>query len=315
MKFARNDSARVPFCKMHGLGNDFVLIDARQGTHATNSIEHDSIEHDSIEYDLAMLDSLAVQRIAQRSRGIGFDQLLVMTKPKNKTDAFDMTIFNPDASQAQACGNGTRCAARYVFDHDRTFRRRRTLSLFVAGQRLHAERLSERMIAVEMGVPKFSAEALGLTKPCRSEALALTHDKFGKGYDKPFGVSMGNPHAVFFSEKSDARLKQDLLQHGIKMEKHPLFRFGANISFARAEEGGRAVKLFVWERGAGNTHACGSAACATVVAGVRRGLLQREVCVRMEGGDLDLAWRSDSAPVVMTGPADYAFFGTTHLLA
>ena len=309
MKFARHDNAEIPFCKMQGLGNDFVLIDARR---AANNIRPDT-----------MLDSLAIKRTAERRHGIGCDQLLVLTKPTHAEDAFDLTIFNPDASRAQACGNGTRCVARYVFDHDKRYKGKRKLSLCVAGQRLRVERLSERVVAVEMGVPKFSAETLGLTKPCRNQTLPLSlplaQNIYKQGYDKPVGVSMGNPHAVFFSHKSDARLKQDLLRHGAKLEKHPLFRFGANISFARCEASGAKesaeVSLFVWERGAGNTRACGSAACATLVAGVRRGLLQREACVRMEGGDLLLAWRSDDAPVVMTGPADYAFFGTTHLLA
>ena len=295
---AQGNHAQAPFCKMHGLGNDFVLLDRRRESRAD---------------DRLFPDALAIRRVAARCHGIGCDQLLVLTKPENDNDAFTMTIFNPDASEAQACGNGTRCAARYVFDHDKALRHQRTLSLFVAGQRLRAERLSERFIAVEMGVPKFSAETLGLTKPCRHEALPLAIDK--KNYDQPFGVSMGNPHAVFFSRHSDARLKQDLLRHGATLEKNPLFRFGANISFARCEKGGFEATLFVWERGAGNTQACGSAACATLVAGVRRGLLQRETCVHLEGGDLHLAWQHERAPVVMTGPADYAFFGNTHLLA
>ncbi len=297
----RSPFLQVPFCKMQALGNDFVILDARQSHALANR----------------MPDSLAIQRTAERRFGIGCDQLLVLTKPTHAEDTFDMTIFNPDASQAQACGNGTRCVARYVFDHDNIFQNKRTdeqkLSLRVAGQRLQVERLSERMVAVEMGIPKFSAKALTLTKPCRSEALPLALNI--EGYEKAFGVSMGNPHAVFFSNKSDARMKQDLLQHGASLEKHPLFRMHANISFARCEKDGGAVRLFVWERGAGNTHACGSAACATLVAGIRQGLLQRKACVRMEGGDLLLAWQHDRAPVVMTGPADYAFFGTTHLLA
>ncbi len=308
MKSARHDSAEIPFCKMQALGNDFVLLDARRRARsATDAM--------SMNMTMPMPDTLAIKRISARRHGIGCDQLLVLTEPTHPQDAFELTIFNPDASLAQACGNGTRCVARYVFDHDKNFQGQRKLSLRVAGQRLRVERLSERMVAVDMGVPKFSAAALGLTKPCRTETLPLTLPLASarKGYGPAYGVSMGNPHAVFFSDKSDARLKQDLLRYGASLEKHPLFGEGANISFARCEEGGREVRLFVWERGAGNTRACGSAACATLVAGVRRGLLQREACVRMEGGDLLLAWQSDSAPVVMTGPADYAFFGTTLL--
>ena len=303
----QTNNAEVPFCKMQALGNDFVLLDARN----TSDSLHDSFA-----------DSFAIRQSAQRRHGIGYDQLLLLTNPTHAEDAFDLTIFNPDASQAQACGNGTRCVARYVFDYDKNFKGKRTLSLWVAGRRLRVERLSERTLAVEMGLPKFSASALDLTKPCRTESLplALASKNFEKGYDKAFGVSMGNPHAVFFCDKPDAQIKQDLLRHGASLEKHPLFRSSANISFARCEEASEnraseEVRLFVWERGAGNTRACGSAACATLVAGIRRGLLQREACVRMEGGDLLLAWKSDRAPVVMTGPADYAFFGTTHLLA
>ena len=322
MKSARHDNAERPFCKMQALGNDFVLLDARSRAPSAT---------DAMNMTMPMPDTLAIKRISARRHGIGCDQLLVLTEPTHPQDAFELTIFNPDASLAQACGNGTRCVARYVFDHDKNFQGQRKLSLRVAGQRLRVERLSERMVAVDMGVPKFSASALGLTKPCRTETLplalplglplALPRASASKGCppadgvskEKAYGVSMGNPHAVFFSDKSDARLKQDLLRYGASLEKHPLFGEGANISFARCEEGGREVRLFVWERGAGNTRACGSAACATLVAGVRRGLLQREACVRMEGGDLLLAWQSDSAPVVMTGPADYAFFGTTLL--
>ncbi len=312
MRTAHHHSSQTPFCKMHALGNDFVILDARNTMPAT--------------MPATMPDSLAIRRIADRRHGIGCDQLLVLTKPTHKKDALDMTIFNPDASQAQACGNGTRCVARYVFDFDKNFQRNKKenekssqkLSLRVAGQRLQVERLSERIVAVAMGVPKFSATALGLTKACRTEALPLAFKN--KDYGKAFGVSIGNPHAVFFCQKSDARIKQDLLQHGASLEKHPLFREGANISFARIEKTAKEVKakditLFVWERGAGNTHACGSAACATLVAGIRQGLLQREARVRMEGGDLLLAWQNDSAQVTMTGPADYAFFGTTHLLS
>ena len=308
MKYPHHNNPQTPFCKMHALGNDFVILDARNNTQNT--------------MPATMPDSLAIRRIADRRHGIGCDQLLVLTKPTHKKDTLNMTIFNPDASQAQACGNGTRCVARYVFDFDKNFQRNKKkpqkLSLHIAGQSLQVERLSERMVTVAMGMPKFSATALGLTKTCRTEALPLALKS--KDYGKAFGVSIGNPHAVFFCQKSDARMKQDLLQHGASLEKHPLFREGANISFARIEKTakeakGKDITLFVWERGAGNTHACGSAACATLVAGIRQGLLHREARVRMEGGDLLLAWQNDSAQVSMTGPADYSFFGTTHLLS
>ena len=290
-----SNNSNIPFVKMHGLGNDFVLFDARINATLINSINKKSI-----------------QKIADRRYGVGCDQVLILNeanaKVKQKT-YISFLIFNPDASKAQACGNGTRCIARYLCDNDENLNNYRgELLLEVEGQVLVVQKISEREFQVEMGKPKFKPSDLALAKDCDSANLPIAIGE----YKNPFAVSMGNPHAVFFSENDDETLLRDINMLGEKLEHNEIFKKRANISFARIEAPDK-VTLFVWERGAGNTHACGSAACATVVAGVKKGWLKKNVNVKMQGGVLNIEWREKDEVVLMTGATDYAFRGYINL--
>ena len=305
----KNIDTIIPFVKMHGLGNDFVIIDARETINNINST--------------------TIKRIANRKYGVGCDQLLLLKKPstkkynethnniaeKNSNPYLSFFIFNPDATIAQACGNGTRCVARYAMDNDQNLKNyKKELTLEVKeknkkkGQTITVKRISKRMFRVNMGIPAFKPENLALAKNCNSEKIPIANGE----YKNPFGVSIGNPHAVFFSKNTDQKLISDIKIWGPKFEHNNIFKERANISFARIEST-QNVTIFVWERGAGNTNACGSAACATVVAGIKKGLLENKVKAKMQGGEMLIEWRENKQPIFMTGSADYSFHGKINL--
>ena len=302
-------NSNIPFIKMQGLGNDFVLIDARIDSSSEKK------------FNISSINQKFIQKIADRRYGVGCDQVLILTEAKDTIKYninlpkpyISFSIFNPDASKAQACGNGTRCIARYLYDNDKNLiNYNKALLLEVEGQVLVVQKISERNFQVEMGKPKFEPSDLELTKNCDSENLPIAIGE----YKNPFGVSIGNPHAVFFSQNDDEKLLRDINILGEKLENNTIFKQRANISFARIEATDK-VTLFVWERGAGNTLACGSAACATVVAGIKKGWLKKNVNVKMQGGELNIEWRamdnkSDSV-ILMTGAADYSFYGNFNL--
>ncbi|WP_372619690.1 diaminopimelate epimerase [Falsiroseomonas sp.] len=270
---------QVPFRKMHGLGNDFCVLDARARA-------------------LPVTPALAAA-VADRHFGVGCDQFIVMEPPQPGADVF-MRIRNPDGSEAGACGNATRCIASLVADEaglDRVVVRT------IAGD-LPVERLSGGLWRADMGPARLGWREVPLAREMDTRHLPLA---LGPVSD-PAACSMGNPHATFFVDDLDAIPVAEI---GPKLERDPLFPDRANIGFAQVLSPER-IRLVIWERGAGMTLACGSGACATIVNAARRGLAGRRARVELPGGALDMEWREDGH-VLMTGPVATAFTGELDL--
>lgn len=267
---------KQPFIKMHGIGNDFVVIDAR---------------------DRELNLSLAQRRaIADRHVGVGCDQLILIEPPRDEhADAF-MRIYNTDGSEAEACGNATRCVASLVMTETGT---RHTIIETVAGL-LDAEIAERGLISVDMGPARLDWRDIPL-----SNALDTLHLDIGSGpLQDPVAVNMGNPHAVFFV---DDTASVDLARHGPTLEHDKIFPEFANIGVAQVR-GEENIRLRVWERGVGETLACGSGACAAIVAASRRGLTGRKASIQLNGGTLFMEWMPDNH-VLMTGPVATSFSG------
>lgn len=264
----------LAFVKMHGCGNDFVVLDARERA-------------------LAPTAALA-RRIADRHKGVGCDQLVII-EPASDADA-RLRFLNADGSESGACGNGTRCAARLLFEESG----RERLDLLVGNRRLEARRLGDGRIAVGMGEPVFDWRAIPLARPCDTLALPIEVP----GLPRPVGVGMGNPHAVFLVEDLAAL---DVARLGVELERHPLFPERANIGFAQVLDP-MTLRLRVFERGAGLTLACGSGACAAMAAARRRGLAGDHARLILDGGTLEAVWPG-AGPVTLIGPAARVFSG------
>lgn len=263
----------IQFRKMHGLGNDFVIV---QG---------------------GMNDAALVRRIADRRHGVGCDQVLTM-EPAQKPEAdLFMRIYNPDGSEAQACGNGTRCVARlWMNDHGRD----ECVIETVAGL-LYCRAADDNMVTVDMGKPRLGWQDIPLAEERDTLHLGVMS---GPLHD-PVAVNMGNPHTVFFVDDVKA---VDLAGLGPQVERHVLFPQRTNVEFAQIMAHDQ-MRLRVWERGTGITQACGSGACAAMVAAVRRGLTGRAAEIVLDGGSLFIEWRAADDHVLMTGPAAFVFDG------
>jgi diaminopimelate epimerase len=272
----------TPFRKMHGLGNDFVVFDARATPLA--------------------LDAEAVRRVADRRRGIGCDQLIIIEPPREPGTAAWMTIRNPDGSEAEACGNATRCVTCLLMDEAGVER----LALGTLGGVVWAERRPGGLVAVDMGTPRVLWDEVPLARAMDTLHLPLARD----GVSDPAACSMGNPHVTFFVGDVSAL---DIARLGPSLEHDPLFPARANIGFAEVLAPDR-ILLRVWERGAGITLACGSGACAALVNAHRRGLTSRAATIMLDGGELAIAWGEDNR-VTMTGPVAEVFTGTIDLSA
>ncbi len=266
----------VDFTKMHGAGNDFVVLDERVRPLG--------------------LTTTQLARLADRRLGVGCDQL-VLLQPSDApdTDAF-VRFFNQDGSEAGACGNGTRCAASLVA----AATGRGQVRLRGPAGPLPAEILGADQVRVDLGPARLDWREVPLSEPRDTLHLGLPGD--------PAACSMGNPHATLFVEDLD---QVDTAGRGAALERHPLFPEGANIGFVEIVSPGR-IRLVVWERGAGATLACGSGACAAVVNAHRRGLVGRDCAVAMPGGLLQVAWRADGH-VLLAGPAVTEFTGRIRL--
>lgn len=264
------------FVKMHGLGNDFAVFDARAGGFAPAPGQ--------------------VKAIADRRTGVGCDQLIVIEPPRDRQADLFMRIYNADGSESGACGNATRCVAWLAM---RESGRREAIVETVAGL-LDAEDKGDGLIGVDMGPARLDWREVPL-----AEARDTLHLGIGSGpLQDPVGVSMGNPHAVFFVPDVAAVV---LEEHGPRLEKNPLFPEFANIEVAQVLAPGR-IRMRVWERGCGITRACGTGACATLVAAARRGLTDRKAEVILDGGSLFIEWLPDDH-VLMTGPVAVSFTG------
>jgi diaminopimelate epimerase len=267
----------VPFLKMHGLGNDFVVLDTRPNGR-----------------DIAPAEAAA---IADRRRGVGCDQVILLGVATG-ADVF-MRILNPDGSEAGACGNATRCVASLLAAETG---RKHIVVRTIAGD-LPAEMLADGRVRVDMGPARLGWNDIPLAREMDTLHLPLT----AQGVSDPAACSMGNPHATFFVPDVMAL---DIRTIGPLLENDPLFPERANIGFA--ERQGDDLRLRMWERGAGVTLACGSGACAALVNAHRRGLLGRSAAVWLDGGRLDITYRADGH-VLMTGPVATAFHGAIEL--
>ncbi len=266
----------IPFLKMHGAGNDFVLLDARETP--------------------LKLSSAAVRLIADRRLGVGCDQLIVIEPDDGGADAF-MRILNADGTESGTCGNATRCVAALIAEETGE----RYLSIRTISGLLQAEILGPGLVEVDMGAPRLAWEDIPLAAPADTLHLNLA---MGPVSD-PAACSMGNPHATFFVD--DMQLPIETL--GPALEKNRIFPERANIGFAQIETPSR-IRLRVWERGSGLTLACGSGACAALVNAHRRGLAGRTAVVALDGGELLINWDEATGHVLMRGEATTVFTGT-----
>ncbi|TCP39794.1 diaminopimelate epimerase [Rhodovulum marinum] len=259
----------LPFMKMHGLGNDFVVIDARAG-------------------DVSLSPGL-VAAIADRHRGVGFDQLAVI-EPAEDADA-RLVFYNADGSASATCGNATRCIARHLMDDTG----KAELTLVTERGRLSARDAGGRLTSVNMGAPMLDWASIPLAEAMDTLHLPIPGD--------PVATGMGNPHCTFFVDDAEA---VDLAAFGPVHEHHPLFPQRTNVQVAHLA-GPDRLRMRVWERGTGITLASGSSSCATAVAAARRGLTGRSVVIELDGGQLRIDWREDG--VWMTGPTAHVFDG------
>lgn len=270
----------LPFTKMQGAGNDFVVIDATKGARVPEADER--------------------RRIADRRFGVGCDQLLVIEAAAERGD-FRYRIFNADGGEVEQCGNGARCVAKYV--HEKGLSTKRLLAFDSKGGLLETELLEDGNVRVNMGEPRFAPAEI----PFDANAEALTYLIDLEGESVEIGaVSMGNPHAVVIVTDVATTPVDDL---GEMLESHPRFPNRANVGFLQRVNPTRA-KLRVFERGVGETLACGTGACAAVAWGVLAGQFEHEVAVELPGGTLVVSWHGRGQPVFLAGPAVTVFEGT-----
>ena len=263
------NSNNLPFMKMHGLGNDFVVIDAREGEVA--------------------LSKKIISGIADRHFGVGFDQLAVIYK--GEFDAH-LRFYNADGSESLACGNATRCIARYLMDEAS----KESLMLTTMHGQIPAVDLGDGVTSVNMGKPELEWNKVPLSENIPTLELPIE--------GSPTATGMGNPHCTFFVEDAE---KINLEEMGPKFENHPLFPERTNVQFASIIARDQ-IRMRVWERGAGVTLASGSSSCATAVAANRKGLTEKKVQIELDGGILSVDWREDG--VWMTGPTMQVFTGS-----
>ena len=270
----------INFRKMNGLGNDFVVLDARA-------------------HPLA-LKAAQIAAIADRNRGIGCDQVIAL-EPSDFADVF-MRIWNADGGEVGACGNAARCVAALLVAE----RGSPHVSIETESGMLAATVAKDGSVTIDMGTPRFAWNEIPLSQPFADTRAVELPQFAGLGLGAASMVNVGNPHCIFFVQNIDAH---DLARFGPKLEHDPLFPERANISVAQVT-GPSSLRLRTWERGAGLTRACGTAACAAAVAAARSGLTGRHVTVTLPGGDLVIDWREDDDHILMTGPFALDYQGT-----
>lgn len=267
---------------MHGLGNDFLIIDAR-----TQPFE---------------LSDALVRRLADRKLGVGCDQLIVMEPAKAGGDTY-MRIWNPDGGEVEACGNATRCLGRILMEESG----KAEVIIETVADVLKARASEGGLVTVDMGTPKFDWQDIPLRESMDTrliDYMAVPGTAFG--LTGPSAVNVGNPHCVFFVEDAEAH---DLEALGPGIENHMLFPERTNVEFAQVRNSGN-IRLRVWERGTGITQACGTGACAAAVCAMRQSLTDRTVDVELDGGILTIEWDAGNDHIYMTGPASLSYEGT-----
>lgn len=272
------------FTKMHGLGNDFMVVD--------------------LVTQRAYIQPKQVRQWADRHTGIGFDQLLIVEPPLNPTVDFRYRIFNADGSEVEQCGNGARCFARFVLDKRLTTKRHIHVETKSGTITLHAQ--GNGLVKVNMGAPCLAPEEI----PFLADKEAISYPLMVNS--QPWmvaAVSMGNPHAVL---RVDALDQAPVTELGPLIEQHSRFPQKVNVGFLQVLDAQHA-RLRVWERGAGETQACGTGACAAAVAAIRQGWMQSPVRIDLPGGSLHIEWAGPGKPLYMTGPAVRVFEGQIRL--
>ena len=267
----------IPFTKMHGIGNDCVVIDARVEPYALHEEQ--------------------IRLIADRRRGVGCDQLVLIEPPRNGHAAGFLRFYNSDGSEAQACGNATRCIASRLMQEADT----EEIAVETVAGLLPAHIDERGLVAVDMGEAQLDWRDFPLSRDMDTLHLDLTAGPF----TDPVAVGIGNPHCIFFVTDAD---DVDPAEFGPTIEHDPLFPERTNVEFVSVQNRER-IRLRVWERGAGITQACGSGACAAAVAAARRDMTERKIEVVLDGGSLFIDWRADNH-VVMSGPVAVSFTGT-----
>jgi len=272
---------KLSFTKMHGAGNDFVMLDG-------------------VSQSIDVTESL-IKRLADRHRGIGCDQVLLLTPPDDPNADFRYTIFNADGSRAGQCGNGARCAGRFL--REKRLTRKRRLILLTDGEPLELSLSEDGRVFAGLAPPQFAPAAI----PFQAEESRHQYSIEVQGQVLSIGaVSMGNPHAVLIVDDTQGAPVPVL---GPLLESHPRFPERANVSFMQVLSRSE-IKLRVYERGVGETEACGSGACAAVVHGVQADLLDAKVTVHLPGGKLSVTWEGGQERVWLGGPTTTVFEGT-----
>jgi diaminopimelate epimerase len=269
-----------PFLKMNGLGNDFVVVEARSAPFAPTGDE--------------------VRLIASRTRGVGCDQLVSIEK-SDRADAM-VRFWNADGDEVGACGNASRCIGWLLMEASG----RDEAVMDTRGGLLHARRAGDHRVSVDMGEPRLRWDQIPLSEEMDTRGVELQVGPIdAPQLHTPGCVSMGNPHVVFFVKDAETA---PVREAGSLIEHHPLFPEGVNVGFAEIVARDR-IRLKVWERGAGQTKACGTGACAALVAAARRNLCDRKATVVLDGGELEIEWRESDDHVIMTGPLEIEFTG------
>jgi diaminopimelate epimerase len=272
---------KLSFSKMHGAGNDFVVIDG-----VTQVVE---------------LTAAHIKRIADRRRGIGCDQVLLLTAPDNPDADFRYSIFNADGSRAGQCGNGARCVGRFL--REKKLTRQRELTLLTDGESLSLSIAEDGRVFAGLAAPNFNPESV----PFSVAEMAAQYQLEVQGQKLSIGVlSMGNPHAILMVDDCDSAPVTTL---GPLIESHERFPDRVNVGFLQVNSPTEA-KLRVYERGVGETEACGSGACAAAVHGIQLGLLESDVTMQLPGGKLTVSWAGGSNTVWLGGPTASVFDGT-----
>lgn len=274
----------LAFTKMQGIGNDFVVIDA-------------------INQAISLSPEQA-RKLADRRYGIGCDQVLLVEKPRSADVDFRFRILNADGSEVAQCGNGARCFARFV--HEKGLTSSHEIPVETDAGRMLLTIQADNNVRVNMGIPVFEPEVI----PFQADRQSITYQlDAGNEQIEISALSMGNPHAVMMVDDVDTAAVERL---GPQLESHPRFPERANVGFMQVVARDH-IRLRVYERGAGETLACGSGACAAVVAGRQRDLLNSKVKVDLPGGRLIIEWQGETNPVFMTGPAETVFEGSIDL--
>lgn len=274
----------IKFTKMHGLGNDFVVIDGvRQHINLTTN---------------------AIKKLADRNLGIGCDQVLLIEPPRDKNIDFNYRIFNCDGSEVEQCGNGARCMGRYIADQQLSGKK--TVLLQTKNRIMEVTTKPKNLVTANMGTPIFTPEEIPFISQQQDKLYSI---EAGSQSFEIAALSVGNPHAVIQVENVETAAVAEL---GPMIQTHDQFPESVNVGFMQIIDR-HNIKLRVYERGVGETQACGSGACAAAVAAIKQDLVESKVNLQLLGGKLSIEWSSEDQPILMTGPAETVFHGKIKL--